>query len=65
VLTAESLGQRQVQELDSALVRNRNAVIAEYQLVVRHNMSELLHSFRRAFELDLIGPDDFAPRRVR
>jgi hypothetical protein len=65
VLTSESFGQRQVQELDGVLVRNRNAVIADYQLLVRHNMSELLHSFGRALELDLIGPDDFAPRRVR
>jgi hypothetical protein len=64
VLTSESFEQREVAELDSAFLRHRNAVVADYELVVHHNMSELLRSFRRALELDLIGPDDFTPRRA-
>jgi hypothetical protein len=64
VLTSESFGQRQVEELDNALVRSRKSIAADYERLVRHNMGELLQSFSRALELDLIGPDDFAARRL-
>jgi hypothetical protein len=64
--SSESLGQREVKELDDALVRGRHALVADYELLVRHNMRELLHNFGRALELNLIGAEDFrSPPRVR
>jgi hypothetical protein len=60
--SSKSLGQREVKELDDALVRGRHALVADYELLVRHNMRELLRSFRRALELDLIGAEDFRSR---
>ena len=50
----------QVRELDRTLVRGRAEVNAIYGRLVRDNMYRELTSFRRALELDLIGPDDFA-----
>jgi hypothetical protein len=64
VLSSATLGQREAEELDDALVRGRKAIIADYERLVRHNMVELLHSFRGALERDLIGADDFGPRRA-
>jgi hypothetical protein len=48
-----------VAEYDSLLVKSREAIIADYEAIVRHNMAELAQSFARALELDLIGADDF------
>jgi hypothetical protein len=62
VLTSESFGQREVAQLDDELVKSRRAIVADYEMVVRHNMGELLKQFARALELDLIGADDFAAR---
>jgi hypothetical protein len=64
VLTSESFEQRQAEALDNALVRSRKSIVADYEILVRHNMGELLKNFRLALELDLIGPDDFAARRL-
>lgn len=44
---------------DEELVRGHNAVLALYEALVYHNMSELADRFARALELDLIGADDF------
>jgi hypothetical protein len=44
---------------DEHLVRARRRLEAEYLKLVRSNMRELADQFARAFELDLIGPDDF------
>jgi hypothetical protein len=49
-----------VAELDDELVKCREAMLAAYERLVRENMRELAERFHRAFELDLIGPDDFA-----
>jgi hypothetical protein len=62
VVTTESFGARELAELDESLVESRKSIMADYDLVLRHNMSELLGCFARALELDLIGPDDFRPR---
>jgi hypothetical protein len=51
-----------VAEYDSALVKSREAIVADYEAIVRHNMTELAQSFARALELDLIGADDFVGR---
>jgi hypothetical protein len=48
-----------VAEYDSLLVKSREAIVADYEAIVRHNMAELAQSFARALELDLIGADDF------
>lgn len=50
-----------VAALDEELVKRREALLSAYDRVVRANMSELAERFRQALELDLIGPDDFAP----
>jgi len=49
-----------VAELDDELLRTRQEILATYEAVVRANMEELSERFRKALELDLIGPDDFA-----
>jgi hypothetical protein len=50
-----------IAELDDELLKTRKSILATYQAVVRANMEELADRFRTALELDLIGPDDFAP----
>jgi hypothetical protein len=50
-----------VAEYDDVLVKSREAILADYEALVRHNMEELAASFERALELDLIGADDFLP----
>jgi hypothetical protein len=49
-------------EYDDSLVKSREAIVADYQAIVRHNMEELSQSFARALELDLIGADDFVSK---
>jgi hypothetical protein len=51
-----------IAEYDDALVKGREAIVADYEAIVRHNMQELSRSFARALELDLIGADDFVSR---
>jgi len=53
----------EVHELDRVLVRGRSEVRAIYRRVLRDNMYRELAALTRALELDLIGPDDFAPPR--
>jgi hypothetical protein len=48
-----------VAEYDSDLLKGREAIEADYDAIVRHNMGELSASFERALELDLISADDF------
>lgn len=52
-----------VRELDRVLVRGRSELRAIYGRVLRDNMYRELAALSRALELDLIGPDDFLPRR--
>jgi hypothetical protein len=60
VLVTGTFEPERVAEYDDALVKGRASIIDDYEAVVRHNMKELCQRFRRALELDLIGPDDFA-----
>lgn len=60
VCTTGSFDPQLVADYDERLVKGRQSMVADYELVLRHNMQELSESFERALELDLIGPDDFA-----
>jgi hypothetical protein len=55
-----NFGHDRVAAYDEALVKGREAVVADYEELVRHNMEELAGNFERALEDDLIGPEDFA-----
>lgn len=57
--------QARVAAYDHSLVSGREAILAEYEALVRHNMEELARSFAMALERDLIGPEDFAPPLAR
>ena len=49
--------------VDDALSQARLEMVAFYEAVVRSNVEYEATLLAKAFELDLIGPDDFAPRR--
>jgi hypothetical protein len=49
--------------MDDALSQARLEMVAFYEAVVRSNVEDEATLLAKAFELDLIGPDDFAPRR--
>jgi hypothetical protein len=49
--------------MDDALSQARLEMVAFYEAVVRSNVEYEATLLAKAFELDLIGPDDFAPRR--
>jgi hypothetical protein len=57
-----SFDPERVAALDDELVKRREAMLAAYDGLVKENMRELADRFHQAMELDLIGPDDFAPR---
>jgi hypothetical protein len=65
VVTSGSFAEEQVAEYDEMLVKGKEATIAHYDAVVRHNMQELLEQFQRALELDLISAGDFETSRPR
>ena len=60
--TTESVRHDVLAQYDKELVSGRNAMVAQYEALVYHNMSELAERFARALELDLIGADDFGRR---
>ena len=49
--------------VDDALSQARLEMIAFYEAVVRANVEYEADLLAKAFELDLVGPDDFARRR--
>jgi hypothetical protein len=49
--------------VDDALSQARLEMVALYEAVMRGNIANEATLLAKAFELDLIGPDDFAPRR--
>ena len=51
-----------IAEYDDSLVKSREAIVSDYEAIVRHNMEELSQCFARALGLDLIGADDFVGR---
>jgi hypothetical protein len=61
--TSEGFGHEAMEMFDEALIRWRDALVADYEAIVRHNMEELAMKLRRALEHDLIGADDFGSRR--
>lgn len=50
-------------ELDRQVANGRAELRASYRRAVRRNMQTALEAFAQALELDLIGADDFRPRR--
>jgi hypothetical protein len=54
----------QVRELDRELASGRAAVRECYERVVRRHMYQELQALRNALARDLIGADDFRPRRT-
>jgi hypothetical protein len=59
LVTSGTFEHDRVAEYDRTLIDGKQATIANYDAVVRHNMAELLERFRRALELDLITAGDF------
>jgi hypothetical protein len=57
--TTGSFDAQRVADYDDRLIESRQSMLADYELILRHNMRELSESFERALALDLIGPDDF------
>jgi hypothetical protein len=53
-----------VRELDRELASGRALVRDTYERLVRRHMYQELQALRGALARDLIGPDDFAPRRT-
>jgi hypothetical protein len=53
-----------VRELDRELASGRALVRQAYERVVRRHMYQELQSLRNALARDLIGADDFRPRRT-
>jgi len=49
--------------VDDALSQARLEMVALYEAVMRGNIANEATLLAKALELDLIGPDDFAPRR--
>jgi hypothetical protein len=64
-VTSGTFPPERVAEYDEMLVRGKEATMAQYNAVVRHNMEELLEQFRIALELDLITAEDFTPSASR
>jgi len=53
----------EVRELDSRQAEWRQELVAAYERQVTESMDALASLFGAALALDLIGADDFAPRR--
>jgi hypothetical protein len=51
-------------ELDKQQAEWREAIVAEYERSVTESMEALAVCLGAALERDLVGPDDFAPRRA-
>jgi hypothetical protein len=64
-VTSGTFAHDRVAEYDEALIKGKDATIAHYHAVVRHNMEELLKHFQTALELDLISAGDFEPGPAR
>jgi hypothetical protein len=53
-----------MRELDRRQAEYRSQIVAEYERTVAESMESLATCLASAFELDLVGPDDFALRRA-
>jgi threonine synthase len=54
----------EMRELDRRQAECRALIVAEYERMVAESMESLASCLASAFELDLVGADDFAPRRA-
>jgi hypothetical protein len=57
--------QDDMKELDRVQTAGREEIVAAYELQVAEAMEALAELLRQALALDLVGPDDFAPRPRR
>jgi hypothetical protein len=60
---SDTCSWERARRLDRDLADGRAELRSLYRRTVRHNMQQALDAFVRALELDLIGADDFRPRR--
>jgi hypothetical protein len=61
--TIRDLDAGEAAQVDDALSQARLDMVALYEAVVRNNVALEADLLAKALELDLIGPDDFAPPR--
>jgi len=57
--------QADMKELDRQQTAGREEIVASYELQVAEAMEALAELLQQALALDLVGPDDFAPRPRR
>jgi len=62
--TIRDFDAQEAVRVDDALSQARLEMVALYEAVVRNNLDIEATLLAKAFELDLVGPDDFAPRRA-
>ena len=62
---SETFTRAEVRELDRTQAECRQVLVDAYERSVSESMDALATLFGVALSLDLIGADDFAPRRVR
>lgn len=55
---------QEMEDLDRRLIASREMIVAAYEKSVTESMQALAESLHAAFDRDLLGPDDFAPRRL-
>ncbi len=60
-----SFDHGRVAAYDKEQVQARRSIESDYASVVRRNMEELAERLALALDMDLIGPDDFAPATRR
>lgn len=62
--TIRDLDAEEAVRVDDVLSQARLEMVALYEAVVRNNIEIEAALLAKAFELDLLGPDDFATRRA-
>lgn len=60
-----SLTRAEAQALDRAQSAARQSLVEAHERLVRESMEALARCFREALDRDLVGADDFDPRRLR
>jgi len=58
-----ALSREEVEALDHAQTAARATLVATYERLVAESMEALAVCLAKALDLDLVGADDFAPRR--
>jgi len=61
--TEATLSRAQLAEIERDNIAGRTELLGAYERCVSESMEALVHCFGVALERDLVGPDDFAPRR--